>query len=312
MPRNNFAAGLRLKRVAICSILFFFVFTVFSSAQDKIVAIVNDDVITQKDLNDFINFMRVELSTKYTGKQLESKIQSMKLDLLDKLIEDRLILQEAKRNKINVDESRVKARVDEIRKHYASDSEFQKSLSKQGLVEADLESKIREQSLMYNIVDSKIRSKIIVNPGEVTDFYRENIEKLRLPEEREFDAITIDSESLAQEAFGALKNSQKLEEVINRYALSVNKFNTLKDGQLRKDIEEAVSKLNLGETSPPIKIEDKYYIFKLDNIIPGRQQTLSEVQDEIYKFLYDRKMQEQLTKWLDALRGHAYIKILKE
>ncbi len=85
-------------------------------AQDKIVAIVNKDIITQKDLNDFINFMRVQLSTQYQGKQLESKIQSMKLDLLDKLIEDRLILQKAKKDNMGIDPDRIKAKINEIKK----------------------------------------------------------------------------------------------------------------------------------------------------------------------------------------------------
>ncbi len=62
-------------------------------AQDKIAAIVNNDIITQKDLDDFLNFMRIQLSQDYSGKELENKIQAMKPDLLDRLIEDRLILQ---------------------------------------------------------------------------------------------------------------------------------------------------------------------------------------------------------------------------
>jgi hypothetical protein len=47
-------------------------------AQDKIVAIVNKDIITQKDLTDFINFARMQMLTEYKGEQLEAKIQAMK------------------------------------------------------------------------------------------------------------------------------------------------------------------------------------------------------------------------------------------
>jgi len=45
----------------ICVFAFcFFTFALTCFAQDKIIAIVNKDIITQKDLNDFINFMRVQ------------------------------------------------------------------------------------------------------------------------------------------------------------------------------------------------------------------------------------------------------------
>ena len=280
-------------------------------AQDKIIAIVNKDIITQKDLNDFINFMRVQLSTEYQGEQLESKIQSMKLDLLDKLIEDRLILQEAKKDNIKINPERIKARVSEIKKHYGSDSEFQNSLVKQGLVQADLEEKIREQLLMYTVIDIEIRSKIIIKPGEVTDFYQENTGKFILPEQREFESITIDNESLANEVFDNLKSGQNFQEVANKYSLTINKLNCDSGVQLRKDIEEALFKMNIGQISAPVKIENNYYIFKLNNIITSRHQNLSEVQDEIQAMLFNKKMQEALVKWLDELKGRSYIKILQ-
>jgi len=282
----------------------------FAFAQDKIVAIVNKDIITQKDLNDFINFMRVQLSTQYQGEQLESKIQSMKLDLLDKLIEDRLILQEAKKDNIRIDPDRIKAKINEIKKHYGSDSEFQNAIAKQGLVQADIEAKIREQTLMYAVIDREIRSKIIIKPGEVTDFYQENTGKFILPEQREFESVTVDNESLVRDVFDKLKSGKELKDVADNYSLSINKFTTARDGQLKKDIEETVFKINVGQISAPVKIEDSYYIFKLNNIIPPRQQNLSEVQDDIQAMLFNNRMQESLTKWLDELKRHSYIKIL--
>jgi len=279
--------------------------------QDKIVAIVNKDVITQKDFSDFLNFMRVQLSTEYKGKQLETKIQSMERDLLDRLVEDRLILQEASKNNIRIDQGRVKARIEEIKKHYESDREFQDALARQGLVQADIESKIREQLLMFAIIDIKVRSKIIVSPSEVTDFYQENREKFKLPEEREFESVTIDNANLARQVYDSLRKGEDFQAVAERYALTVNKFNTQGE-ELRKDIEEKIFKLQMGGISTPIKIENSYYIFKLNRIILPRQQNLSQAQDNIYAFLFNKKMEEELARWLDELKKHAYIKIIQD
>lgn len=298
--------------VIVCNLLFGFGYwnlTLF--AQDKIIAIVNNEIITQKDLNDFINFMRVQLSTEYDGKQLESRIQSMKLDLLDKLIEDRLILQEAKKINIKINPDRIKARLNEIKKHYGSDSEFQISLAKQGLVQADIEQKISEQLLMYSVIDMEVRSKIVIKPIEVTDFYQENIKQFISPEQREFESVTIDNESLADEVYDNLKMGQDFQEVANKHSLSINKFDCASDGRLREDIEQALFKMDIGKVSRPLRIENNYYIFKLNNIIPPRQQTLSEVQDLVHAMLFNNRMQEALMKWLDGLREHSYIKILQ-
>ncbi len=289
-----------------------FGFWISCYAQDKIVAIVNDEVITQKDLNDFINFTRLQLQSEYKRGELEKKIESLKAELLDKLIEDRLILQEAKKNKIIADGNRAKARINEIKNQYNSDGEFQEALREQGLVQADIESRIKEQMLMYNIIDLKVRSGITVNPTEVTDFYNRHEEEFFSPELREFESISVEGASLAKELYDFLKNAGDLDDVAKKYSLQVAKMSVSKGREVRKEIEEAVFKLKAGEVSVPLAIEGAYYIFKLKNIILPRKQVLSEVQDNIYQFLFNQKMQEELINWLGELKKHSYIKIMQD
>jgi len=322
--QNSCLAGRQAKFLILNCIFTFCIFPAFCGipflrenfastcfAQDKIIAIVNDDVITQKDLNDFMNFMRIQLSGEYAGRELEEKIQIMKVDLLNKLIEDRLILQEAKKNNTNIDENRVKAKVNEIKSRYPQEAEFQNALTRQGLVQADIEAKIREQLLMYYIVEQKVREKIIVRPQEVTAFYNTNKNELASHEERELSVITLENENLAKTFADNLKKGEKLEDLAAKYPITLNQLKVLQGEELRKEIEHTVFNLKIGEISNPVKIDDKYYIFKLNNINPPKQLNLSEAQDEINAFLFDRKFQEELKKWLDELKKESYIKILQ-
>ncbi|OGX39601.1 MAG: hypothetical protein A2984_00710 [Omnitrophica WOR_2 bacterium RIFCSPLOWO2_01_FULL_41_12] len=288
---------------------FLFTFNLACYAQDKIVAIVNNDIITQKDLDDFENFMRLQLEGEYKGEQLEQKIQSMKSDLLEKLVEDRLILQEAKKENIKIDENRVKARVEEIRRRYPSAREFQAALRKQGLVQADIANKIREQLLMFNIVELKVKSKIMVKPGEVTDFFQKNSAEFKSLEIRELEVVAVEDEAFALEIFKGLKAGQTLKDLAEQHSLSVNKLTIMKNGQWRKEIEDAVFDLNVGKISSPVRAGESSYIFQLDNIIAPKKQNLSEVSDGIYDYLFNQKMQEALALWLDGLKKHSYIKI---
>lgn len=297
----------RMKCLFLTALIFSLVFRL-AFAEDKIVAIVNSDVITQKDLNDFINFTRMQMSSEHTPQEVENKIKSIKNDLLDKLIEDRIILQEAKKDKIKIDESRVKARVEEVKKRYGSDSNFQVALAGQGLVQADVESRIREQLLMYGIIEAKVRSKIVINPKEVTEFYEKNMEEFRSPAEFQVESLTTEDSEQARQALVNLKNGTEPETLGNTQSMSWNKMNIVK-GQLRKDIEDVVFKLKAGEVSSPLKIGNKYYIFKLNRIIPPLQQNLSQVRDQVYTFLFNQKMEEELTRWLDEIKKRSYIKI---
>lgn len=298
--------------VSLCLCVYFLLWKPPTYAQDKIVAIVNNDVITQKDLNDFVNFMRIQLSSELRGLELESKIQSMKLDLLNKLTEDRLILQEAKKNNLKIEDNRVREKINEVKKNYPTDIEFQNALAKEGLVLADIETRIREQLLMYSIIDREVRSKVKINPAEITEFYRKNIEEFKLPVQFELDSIAVKEESVALKILAKLKMGGNFEELSKEFSATLSKLNTAQDGRLRSDIEAVVLKMQPGDISEPVKIGDDYYIFKLNNLLPIRQQSLSEAQEKIYSFLINKKMQEIMSKWLDELKSRSYIKIIKD
>ncbi len=303
-----------MKRVINLLFIIFFLpfFITRVEAQDKIAAIVNQDVITKKDFTDFLTFMRLQFSEQYKGKELEEKLNSVKVDLLNRLIEDRLILQEAKKNNISIDEARIKSRVNEAKKSYPTDAQFQAELMKQGLTQADIEKKIREQLLMFGIVDKEVRSKIIIKPEEVTEFYEKNKKRFNSGEGRELEAISLESDDLARTVAYSLKSGNKLVDLAARYPLTINQLNVNQGDELKKEIENVVTKLGIGEVSEPVKIDDKYYIFRLINITASKELTLTQVQDRIRSILFEKKMQEGLARWLDELRKKSYIKIIQD
>lgn len=79
--------------------------------------------------------------------------------------------------------------------------------------------------------------------------------------------------------------------------------------RLKPEIEVVVLRLGINEISEPIKINDKYYVFRLINITPSRQLLLTEAQNMIHDLLVEQKAQDKLTKWLDELKKQAYIQI---
>jgi peptidyl-prolyl cis-trans isomerase SurA len=281
------------------------------AAVDQVIAVVNKEVITQKDLTDFMHFTRLQYSTQLEGKDLEEKVNSMKRDLLQRLIEDRLIFQQAKLDKITIEPARVKARIAEIRSHYASEADFEQDLAKQGLVRADLETKIGEQMLMHAFVQQKVRNKVMIRPDEITNFYAQHQAELLKPEERLLTLIILQDEEAAKSVSYQLRLGSKIEELAVKFVFTVDKFSALAGQQLRPEIESNVFKLGLGEVSNPVKVDAQYFIFRLDEITPSQQQTLTQAQDKIQAYLFEKKMQEELDKWLDELKKQSYIKIIE-
>jgi parvulin-like peptidyl-prolyl isomerase len=290
--------------IAICALLFDFHAV---HAQDKIIAIVDNAVITQKELGDFLSFMRLQLSSekKYSPQELENKVQSIKQDLLEKLIEDKLILQEAKKNNVRIENSLIKARILQIKKRYRSDEEFQRSLAIQGLTEADIEGKIRDQAAMYNIIEQKVKSRITISP------YYANIEEFKFPEERKLKYLRTPDKNIAQQIEDSIKKGQDLNNAAKQRSLEINTLTASSKDELKAQLKEAVFKLNKDAASQAILSDGQYYIFELQEITPARQQKLSEVQDDIHRFLFEKKMQERLTSWLEELKKNSYIHIIE-
>ncbi len=278
-------------------------------AQEKIVAIVNKEIVTQKDYNDFISFMRMQLSQEYKGAELDKKMESMKKELLDKLIEDRIILQEAEKLKIIISPERIRERVDGLRRRYPSDAHFQQSLRAQGLVQADLEARAREQMLMYAVIEEKVRKNILITPSEVTEYYNQHAEEFIAPETGDFDSLTAIDRDTAVSAARDLKRGRDINEVINEFSLSYNKVD-LARGQLKKEVEDVIFSLKPGEVSEPIEIAEKYYVFRLNKFNPPQKRTLAESQEDIRNYLFGKKMQESMEKWIADLKKRSFIKIL--
>ena len=302
-----------MRRIINFVVLFVLVFlpTHCLYAQDKAIAVVNNEIITQKDLNDFLNFIRSQYASQLQGKALEEKTNSMKIDLLQRLIEDRLILGQAKLDKIAIEPSRVKAKIDEVKSRYASELDFERDLAKQGLARADLENKISEQMLMYNFVQQKVRSKVMIRPEEITSFYAQNKRKFLKPEERILTLFILQDEEIAKTVSYQLRLGTKLEELAARYTFTTDKLSASAGQQLRPEIEATVFKLGIAEVSNPVKIDQQYFIFKLDNIIGSQQLSLAQAQDKIQAYLFEKKLQEELAKWLDELKKQSYIKIFE-
>ena len=278
-------------------------------AQDKIIAVVNKEVITQSDLDNYLKFIKMELAGQYRGADLQDKIAQEAPHIVEKLIEDRLIVQEAKKENMQVDENRIKARIEEMRGQYPSEKDFMQDVISHGLTMADMESKIRDQLLMFEVVEAKIKDKIRINPKEITDFYAGHKDELAAPALRHILSVASDNEMQAGKLFYDLKKGTDFRQAVASCGLTVDDLGKIKPGQLTKELDQVISVLAAGEFSDVVKFDNKFYIFKLEEMSEPRIRPFEEAKQEIYNYIFQQKMQSELTKWLEALKAKAYIEI---
>ena len=282
---------------------------VAARAEDKIIAVANNEIITRRDLEDFTSFMNMQLSSESEGEELKNRVNEMKPELLNKLIEDRLILQQARKENMAVEPARIKARVGQMQSRYPSETIFLNALSDQGLTLTDIEKRIGEQLLIMDMVEAKVKNKIVINPREVTEFYNLHCEEFVMPEGRSVEAMAIKDENQIKQVAGLIGQGMDFGKISAVYNAEANKLGVVRRGQLKKEIEDVVFNLDVSAVSQPVNLNGQYFVFTVDRILPARKYTLAEAQEAIYSTIYESKMAERLKQWLAELKEKSYVEV---
>ena len=292
--------------------LFLFLFFVsiinLSQAQNKIIAVVNDEAITEKELRDYLNMVKLKLSEEYQGQYPEEEFIKEKESALDRLIEDRLIIQEAKKKQIEIPEALIDRKVDEFASRFVNKQDFENSLLQQGLTISSLKKKAKEQFLMRQIINDEIRSKIQVLPYEVTDYYNLHKEEFKSKLSVDYRALKFSQHVQAYLALEELKKSQDFESTIAKYSQNLAQGTITKD-QSRKELG-SIFELKEKEISAPILIGEEYYLFIIDKINPEKVLSIDEIKDKIWQNIYQEKFEKEIFEWFNTLKEKAVIKIL--
>ncbi len=294
-------------RLFFLSLFLFFVFGNLSWSSNRIVAIVNNEIITEKELKDYISLIKFRLSLKYDQNSLEflKEFQKQKQQALDKLIEDRLIIQEAHKKNIEIPQKLIEKKLNEFILNFKDEYEFEASLRERGLSIFSLKEKIKEQLLIQRTLEEEVRSKIEIKPYELTQFYNSHIKEFIVEPSIDYRALKFSSELEAYQASQELKEANK-EIVIKKYSQYLIQGRLNKE-KAREELKE-IFKLKEGEVSLPIEIDKEFIIFIIDKKYPPRRASLEEVKEKIYSRLYQEKFKERLKTHLKDLKQKAIIK----
>ncbi len=276
--------------------------------QDTIVAVVNKDIITQRDLDEFIAFTRMQMPGESSSGEGQEKSGSVRKELLEKLIEDRLILQQARKSDVKVDEDRVKARLAEIKKRYGTDADFQTALRRQGDVESEVIARIREQFLMHAFVYEKVRSKVTISPSEVTQYYQAHRDQFREKGRTDMELFITDQYASALAIVEAIKKGSSLPSFADGEGVSQQTM-SVEEGKLRGDIEAIVRDIPVGGICQPQAMDGKYYVFHVTARASPRDLQLSEASERVRNVLYEEKVEARLKTYLAEIKSRAYIKL---
>ena len=284
---------------------------------DAIIAVVNDELITLKELKDYVRSTYIGLVAEgMPDEQLKKVMKDLEINGINKLIEDKLILSKANEIGIIVRDELVDERLEGIKKRYPSEQAFMDSLIQNGASISDLRKKILNQLKIKFVIDHAIKSKIRVNPKAVTEYYENNKTDFIKPERVQLDSIYIafkdnpqQARTQSEEAKHLLAEGKDFKEIAKLYS-DTPSIGTVERGQVLPKIEKVIFSLKEGEISDVIEIKDTgIYIFKLIKKLPAEKASIEEVKDVISQRLHQKKFREDILFWIEKLKMDAYIEI---
>lgn len=286
------------------------------AADDAIIAVVNDETITLKDLREYLNAIYLQLvSDGRSEEDIEKIMTDYEINGIDQLIDDKLLVDEANKKKMEIRPKLIDDRLAQIKSHYPSEKAFIDALTEDGLTVGDLKNRVTDQLKKKYLVEMEVRSKILVNPSEVTDYYEKHSAQFQSGEKMDLDSIFVaykdnrdEAAPKANHALDLLKQGRNFSEVAKEFS-DAPSIGLIEKGQLLPELEKEIFKLRETETSSLVLTDQGIYIFRVNKKIPQKVLTLEDVKDEISDRLFHDKFQARLENWLKDLRKKAYVEI---
>lgn len=291
---------------------------------DRVVAVVNHDAITLSELEDGLAYYRYE--SKETVKP-EQEAQ-LKQQLLSRLIESRLQLQEASREQLTVDEAEVNEQLADVMKRFEAKTqdEFEKLIKAQGLTLAGVKKRLRDQVMIQKVTQRKVQFRVSVTEPEIEKYLLENREKLETglsyharhilitPTPPGDEAAWQAARAQAEEVWAKVRAGEDFGELAKRYsqdptAKEGGDLGVMKQGELVADLEGQIHRLRPGEASAPYRSTLGFHIFKLEWKESLSGEALAQAKRQIRDILFRQKYAARLGAWIDEIKKRAIIDI---
>lgn len=297
------------------------VFTSAPAAADvieRVVATVNNEAIFLSDLRVRAVPFLPQVADAATEAERMTRLKELYEELLNFLIDEKLIRQLARESGMRVTESDVDSAIENLRlQNNLTEEQFQQALQAQGLSVSQYRADMKKQLLRFKVVNERVRSRVNITEEEVRARYEQKARETG--NEIRFDVshvlIPVEDGSTATEVAALRREAEEI-----RATLSPENFEEraqeLGGGQLGwiaatdlpEDLARALGKMRADEISNPILGSAGFHLFYVkDRQVGSNFPSYDEMKQELYREMLDSAMQRQERVFLEEVRRKAVI-----
>jgi peptidyl-prolyl cis-trans isomerase C len=297
--------------------------------KEQIVAVINDDIITYSELEKILSPVFEQYERIYSGAELFSMLQKARRDVLNHLIEEKLIVQEA--TKLNVKDlmgdefsKEVEQSISGIKAKFPSEEEFLKQLKREGTTMERFRAQQERRTLVRAMLIKEVSSKCSISPMEAREYYDAHKDEFTESERMHVSQIWIkdipgkpgEAERRAKEILNRLNAGEPFAELAKKYsncpyASKGGDWGFIGRGHWNKELEDAACSLKPGAHSGIVKSSLGYHIIMLHEKKPPTVKSLAKVYTKIENKLFNEKVGKKRDEWIAKLKSKAYISVVK-
>ncbi len=288
-----------------------------------IAVIVNDNIITYKDVQNSIREDLDALERRYASQPtvLDQKTKELQAARIEELVEYQLVLHEFKTAGYNLPESFIENRISADQKKYDNRLVLIKTLQSQGITYESYRQKIRERTILELMFQQKVPSDPVISPTRIGNYYSENAEQFRLPDQVKLRMIVLTSP--ANEKVATIKMAKEIRTQIEGGADFAEMARVYSTGSqasqggdwgwvdrktLREDLANIAFTLKAGAQSDPIETAQGVYLMKVDEVRSAHVRPLAEVREAIEQTLKTSETKRLRKQWIDRLKSKAFVR----
>ncbi|OGG96289.1 MAG: hypothetical protein A2527_02225 [Candidatus Lambdaproteobacteria bacterium RIFOXYD2_FULL_50_16] len=240
--------------------------------------------------------------------------QDIKTIVINRMIEEELILQEASRKGIRVSKEELENAVEEALSPYPN-ANFDRELASKNLSKEQWKDRLMVMLLTTKLIDQEVNRRISISKRELAAYYAIHKNDLKIPFAVKVRNITLATESEAKALHQQIERGGDLLELIRQHSTSPDRVNDgdmgfIEKNEMPPEIESAIFALGPNKKiSPPIHSQDGYHIFVWVKTQQSFKPSLEESKDTIANILVAERQDEAYAAWLERLKENATITI---
>ena len=294
---------------------------------EKVAAVVGDNIVLASEVEEKVGPLMGDVNRIPDPDKRSARASALRREVLERLIDDELILQQATELKLNVSSEQVDSSIEEIKKQNGiDDDQLREALRGQGMTMAAYRADLKKQLLRFRVLNIAVGSRVNISDEEVKSYYDRHLKDgtntqvrashifVAIPDGA--DAATVrEKEAQARKILERAKGGEDFAKLARE--LSDDAATRAEGGDLGyfgkdmlpKAIEELVFSMKPGEIEGPVRADRGFHIIKLVDRKLKDPKPFEEVKDDVRMQLRQKEMERQTKSYIAELRKKTLVDI---